>query len=94
MFDKPILDEIQSALYKKALKAEALRVAKKLLGKGKTMAIGFYVEGEEMICEQCAHNPMYNLALTDVDMEGYPDGFTCADCGETVGVPDDWEPTP
>jgi hypothetical protein len=55
------------------------------------MAIGFYVEGQEMICEPCSFNPMYNLVLTDVDMEGYPDGFTCADCGDTVGVPDDWE---
>jgi hypothetical protein len=57
------------------------------------MAIGFYVEGQEMICEPCSFNPIYNLLLTDVDMEGYPDGFTCVDCGDTVGVPEDWEPT-
>lgn len=33
------------------------------------MAIGFYVEGQEMICESCSFNPMYNLVLTDVDMK-------------------------
>jgi hypothetical protein len=57
------------------------------------MAIGYYVEGVETICEACSFNPMYNLATTEIDMEGFPDGFTCQDCGDTVGVPDDWEPT-
>jgi DNA-directed RNA polymerase subunit RPC12/RpoP len=48
------------------------------------MAYGYYVEGDALICPQCGDNPMYNLVLTTVDKEGYPDGYTCADCGTTV----------
>lgn len=45
---------------------------------------GYTVEGDGLICPKCADNPMYKGALERVDKEGYPDGYTCADCGEVV----------
>lgn len=53
--------------------------------------IGYYVEGEEMICPKCSDNPMYNYLLTNVERVAFPDGFTCSDCGDEVAVPDDWQ---
>ena len=43
---------------------------------------GYTVEGEALICTNCADNPMYNGVLECVSKEGYPDGYTCADCGK------------
>jgi DNA-directed RNA polymerase subunit RPC12/RpoP len=45
---------------------------------------GYYVEGQSIICPQCGDNPMYNLVLTEAKAIGYPDGYTCADCGTIV----------
>ena len=45
---------------------------------------GYYVEGNSIICPQCGDNPMYNLALTTAEAIGYPDGYTCADCGTVI----------
>ena len=42
---------------------------------------GFIVEGAGLICPKCADNPLYQGLLERVDSEGYPDGYTCADCG-------------
>ncbi len=60
--------------------------------KEKKMTLGYYVDGEEMICNKCSNEPEYQEAtLTEVDMEGWPDGFTCVECGDEVGVPEDVE---
>jgi uncharacterized protein (DUF983 family) len=45
---------------------------------------GYIVEGDGLICPKCADNPLYEGVLERVDAEGYPDGYTCADCGEVV----------
>jgi hypothetical protein len=45
---------------------------------------GYYVEGDGLICLQCGDNPLYDGVLTRAEAEGYPDGFTCADCGKVV----------
>ena len=45
---------------------------------------GYYVEGDGLICLQCGDNPLYDGVLTRAEAEGYPDGFTCADCGTVV----------
>jgi DNA-directed RNA polymerase subunit RPC12/RpoP len=45
---------------------------------------GYIVEGDGLICPKCADNPMYKGVLERVEEEGYPDGYTCADCGEVV----------
>jgi hypothetical protein len=44
---------------------------------------GFIVEGDGLICSNCADNPLYKGVLEEVEAEGYPDGYTCADCGNT-----------
>lgn len=46
-------------------------------------AIGYTVEGQELICIDCSGNSMYNLATEPVYADGYPDGYTCSDCGDT-----------
>jgi hypothetical protein len=52
-------------------------------GKNKSMSeYGYMVEGNGLICPKCADNPMYKGVLERVDEEGYPDGYTCDDCGE------------
>jgi hypothetical protein len=45
---------------------------------------GYYVEGDIMICPQCADNPLYEGVLTSAESEGYPDGYTCMDCNTTI----------
>ena len=45
---------------------------------------GFIVEGDGLICPECASNPLYEGVLERVEKEGYPDGYTCADGGEVV----------
>jgi len=45
---------------------------------------GFYIEGDGLICPQCADNPLYQGVLTRADSEGYPDGYTCTECGTTI----------
>jgi hypothetical protein len=45
---------------------------------------GYYVEGDGLICPDCADNPMYKGALTIAEAEGYPDGYTCNDCNTTI----------
>ena len=47
-------------------------------------AFGYYVVGESIICPQCGDNPMYNLVLTEAEEIGYPDGYTCTDCGTVI----------
>lgn len=47
---------------------------------------GYYVEGEFMVCPECADNPLYKGLLTIAEQVGYPEGYTCADCGVTYGV--------
>jgi len=47
-------------------------------------AYGYYVEGDGLICSSCADNPVYAGQLTTAEAEGYPDGYTCSDCGNTV----------
>jgi hypothetical protein len=49
-------------------------------------AYGFTVEGDGLICSNCADNPLYNGVLEEVEEQGYPDGYTCADCGNTKQV--------
>jgi hypothetical protein len=49
------------------------------------MAFGWEdIEGG-IICDNCSDNPMYNNMITEADPIGYPDGYTCADCGDTYG---------
>jgi hypothetical protein len=43
---------------------------------------GFMVDEGGLICPKCADNPLYKGELDRVDKEGYPDGYTCDDCGE------------
>jgi len=45
---------------------------------------GYYVEGDSLICSKCADNPLYAGVLTTAEAKGYPDGYTCADCGIVV----------
>jgi hypothetical protein len=45
---------------------------------------GYFVEDEMLICSPCADNPLYYGLLTVAEAEGYPDGYTCAHCGEVV----------
>lgn len=45
---------------------------------------GYYVEEDFLICSDCADNPAYQGQLTTAEEEGYPDGYTCADCNETI----------
>lgn len=45
---------------------------------------GFIVEDGGLICSDCADNPFYQGVLERVYKEGYPDGYTCDDCGEGV----------
>lgn len=45
---------------------------------------GYYVEGDGLICPKCADNPLYAGVLTSAEIEGYPDGYTCADCNTIV----------
>jgi hypothetical protein len=35
-----------------------------------------------IICPQCAENPLYEGELEREEKEGYPDGYTCAECGK------------
>lgn len=43
---------------------------------------GFIVNDECLVCPECAKNPDYQLEGTG--REGYPDGYTCVDCGKVV----------
>jgi len=43
---------------------------------------GFTIEEGGLICPKCADNPLYEGILEREDQEGYPDGYTCAECGE------------
>jgi hypothetical protein len=45
---------------------------------------GYIVEGGALICPTCAINPLYNLSLSSVYQDGYPDGYTCAECDKVV----------
>ena len=45
---------------------------------------GYYVEDSGLICPKCADNPQYQGALNVAEAEGYPDGYTCADCNLTI----------
>ena len=45
---------------------------------------GYYVEGDGLICPTCADNPLYEGCLEAAESEGYPDGYTCTDCGTTI----------
>lgn len=47
-------------------------------------AYGYFVEGDGLICPECADNPLYEGVLTTAEAEGYPDGYTCVDCDRTV----------
>lgn len=47
-------------------------------------AYAYSVEGDGVICPQCSDNPLYNLVTTEEEAIGYPDGYTCADCGITI----------
>ena len=47
-------------------------------------AYGYYVEGDGLICPKCADNPMYEGLLTNAEASGYPDGYSCSDCGDTI----------
>ena len=47
-------------------------------------AYGYIVEGGALICLTCASNPLYNLSLESVYQDGYPDGYTCAECDKVV----------
>jgi hypothetical protein len=50
---------------------------------GKAMKdYGFILDGGGLICPKCADNPLYKGELDRVDQEGYPDGYTCDECGE------------
>jgi Zn ribbon nucleic-acid-binding protein len=45
-------------------------------------AYAYSVEGNGIICPQC--NALYNLATVEEEAIGYPDGYTCYDCGTTI----------
>ena len=44
--------------------------------------IGYIVEGGSLICTSCSENPLYFGLLESAYADGYPDGYTCAECGE------------
>jgi len=46
---------------------------------------GYFVEDSMLICPNCADNPLYQGLLTTAEGEGYPEGYTCADCNATIG---------
>ena len=45
---------------------------------------GYYVEDLMLVCSSCADNPLYSGLLSTAESEGYPDGYTCADCNITI----------
>ena len=45
---------------------------------------GYFIEDSAIICSSCADNPLYQGQLTTAEAEGYPNGYTCADCNETI----------
>ena len=50
----------------------------------KVKEYGYYVEGDILVCPECADNPLYQGLTIGAEAEGYPDGYTCADCNLTV----------
>jgi len=47
-------------------------------------AYAYNVEGDGIICPECNKNPLYHLATVEEEAIGYPDGYTCYDCGTTI----------
>ena len=47
-------------------------------------AYAYGLEDGGVICPPCSDNPLYNLETVEEEAIGYPDGYTCADCGTTV----------
>lgn len=45
---------------------------------------GYFIEDSAIICSSCADNPLYQGQLTTAEAEGYPNGYTCADCNDTI----------
>jgi hypothetical protein len=45
---------------------------------------GFIVEDLGLICPKCADNPLYEGVLEQVELAGYPDGYSCAECDDLV----------
>jgi hypothetical protein len=43
---------------------------------------GWYIE-DGLICPKCGET---ELDKEEADVDGYPDGYTCLDCGDTVGA--------
>jgi DNA-directed RNA polymerase subunit RPC12/RpoP len=47
-------------------------------------AYAYNVEGDGIICPECNKNPLYHLATVEEEAIGYPDGYTCYDCGTAI----------
>ena len=43
---------------------------------------GWYIE-DGLICPKCGES---ETDKEEADVDGYPDGYTCLDCGDTVGA--------
>ena len=43
---------------------------------------GYFIEGDGLICVGCSNNPQYEGLLTEAEKEGYPNGYTCSECGK------------
>jgi hypothetical protein len=48
------------------------------------VVMGYEIDESMLVCLECAKNPDYAGAKKPVEEEGYPDGFTCPDCGRVV----------
>jgi hypothetical protein len=66
-------------LYYSDLFTEALNEVKSYLEN-----YAFSLEGGGVICPKCADNPLYEGEIERENKEGYPDGYTCSECGTVI----------
>jgi Zn ribbon nucleic-acid-binding protein len=54
-------------------------------------AYAYCVEGAGVVCPECRDNYLDTTAVIEEEEAiGYPDGYTCADCGTTIKGENKW----
>jgi Zn ribbon nucleic-acid-binding protein len=54
-------------------------------------AYAYCVEGAGVVCPECRDNYLDTTAIIEEEEAiGYPDGYTCADCGTTIKGENKW----
>lgn len=79
--DKEIIDTEWLDLVQVKEKLEAYVTFQQIIN---SEAYGYIVVGGILICPTCASSPLHNLPLESVYQDGYPDGYTCAECNKVV----------